>query len=171
METQMIADRPSGKPSSAIATPDIDALFAEQRRRYRAQPYPPAAQREAQLERLERAILRRRDTIERALLADFRKPPEETAYSEIIVTLAELRHAKARLAEWMRPQPVETSLSTFGSKAEIRYEPKGVVLVLAPWNYPFQLTFAPLIAALAAGCRAIVRPSEKAPATRDVMAE
>ena len=163
----MIADRPRIAP----AAPDLDAIFAEQRRRYRAEPYPSAAHRKAQLERLERAILKRRGALERALLADFRKPPEETAYSELIVTLVELRHAKAKVADWMQPRPVETALSMFGSKSEVRYEPKGVVLVMAPWNYPFQLLMAPLIAALAAGCRAIVRPSEKAPATRDVMAE
>jgi aldehyde dehydrogenase (NAD+) len=163
----MIADY----PSTGATTPDHAALFAEQRRRYRAEPYPTAQQREAQLERLETAILKRRGAIERALLADFRKPVEETAFSELLVTLVELRHAKQKLATWMRPQPVDGALSMFGSKAEIRYEPKGVVLIMAPWNYPFQLTMAPLIAALAAGCRAIVRPSEKAPATRAVMAE
>jgi aldehyde dehydrogenase (NAD+) len=163
----MIVDRP---PAPA-ATPDLDAIFAEQRRRYRLAPYPSAAHRKAQLERLETAILKRRGALERALLADFRKPPEETAFSELIVTLAELRHAKAKLAYWMKPKAVETALSMFGSKAEIRYEPKGVVLIMAPWNYPFQLTMAPLVAALAAGCRVIVRPSEKAPATRDLMAE
>jgi aldehyde dehydrogenase (NAD+) len=163
----MIAER---TPPAAVP-PEVAALYAEQRRRYRAEPYPPAARRIKQLERLERAILKRRSAIEAALLADFRKPPEETAYSEMIVTLTELRHAKAQLAGWMRPKPVETAPSTFGSKAEIRYEPKGVVLIMAPWNYPFQLTIAPLVAAIAAGCRAIVRPSEKAPATRDVMAQ
>ncbi|MBD5606791.1 MAG: aldehyde dehydrogenase family protein [Candidatus Eremiobacteraeota bacterium] len=162
----MIAER---TPDPAHV-PDLDAVFAEQRRRSRAEPYRPAAYRKLQLERLERAILRRRGEIEAALLADFRKPREETAYSELIVTLAELRHAKANLAAWMRPAPVATSLSTFGSKAEIRYEPKGVALIMAPWHYPFQLTIAPLVAAIAAGCRAIVRPSEKAPATRDVLA-
>jgi aldehyde dehydrogenase (NAD+) len=162
----MIAER----TPLTVATPDVAALFAEQRRRYRAEPYPPAARRIKQLERLERAILKRRAEIEAALLADFRKPPEETAYSELIVTLSELRHAKAQLADWMRPKPVATALSTFGSKAEIRYEPKGVVAIMAPWNYPFQLTLAPLVAAIAAGCRVIVRPSEKAPATREVMA-
>jgi aldehyde dehydrogenase (NAD+) len=168
----MIADRPTpATPAAPEPAPDLEALFAEQRRRSRAEPPPSASARKARLARLERAILSRRSAIERALLADFRKPPDETIFSEIVMTLVELRHAKARLAEWMRPQPVETSLSMFGSKAEIRYEPKGVVLVMAPWNYPFQLTLAPLVAALAAGCRAIVRPSEKAPATRALLAE
>jgi aldehyde dehydrogenase (NAD+) len=163
----MIADPPS-PPAAPL---DLDAIFAEQRRRYRENPYPTARERVARLERLERAILRRRGALERALLADFRKPPEETAFSELIVTLVELRHAKANLATWMRPEPVEASLATFGSKSEVRFEPKGVVLIMAPWNYPFQLAMAPLIAAIAAGCRAIVRPSEKTPATRDVMAQ
>jgi aldehyde dehydrogenase (NAD+) len=148
-----------------------DGIFAEQRRRYRAEPAPPAAYRKAQLERLERSILKRRAALESALFADFRKPAEETAYSELILTLVEIRHAKAKLAEWMRPQPVETALSMFGSKSEVRYEPKGVVLVMSPWNYPFFLTIAPLVAALAAGNRVVVRPSERAAATRALVAE
>jgi aldehyde dehydrogenase (NAD+) len=162
----MIAEHPA--PTASVH--DLDAIFAEQRRRYRAEPNPSSAHRKAQLERLERAILSRREAITRALFADFRKPVEETAFSELIVTLVELRHAKSKLETWMRPQPVDTALSVFGSKSELVYEPKGVVLIMSPWNYPFQLTIAPLVAALAAGCRAIVRPSEKAPATRDVMA-
>ncbi len=159
----MIAERPT--------LPDLDfaAVFEEQRRRYRAAPNPSLESRKANLDKLERAVRARRQAIRDALYADFRKPPEETEFTEYIVTLAELKFARDKLAKWMRPERVETPLSLFGSKAEVRFEPKGVVLIVAPWNYPFQLTIAPLIAALAAGNRCIVRPSEKAPATREVI--
>jgi aldehyde dehydrogenase (NAD+) len=145
------------------------AVFDEMRRRYRAAPTPSLAERKANLDALERAIHKHRAAIDAALLTDFRKSMYEAEFTEVILTLSELKHARANLEAWMKPQPVPGSLSMFGATAEVRFEPKGVVLILSPWNYPFQLTIAPLVAALAAGNRCIVRPSEKAPHTRDVM--
>ena len=159
----MIAEAPTAN------LPDVTAIFDEQRRRYRARPFPPIEERKASLDRLERAIRAHRDELKAALYSDFRKSADESEFTEFIVTLAELKYARAKLGGWMKPQGVDTPLSLWGSKAEVRYEPKGVVLIMSPWNYPFYLTIAPLIAALAAGNRAIVRPSEKAPAIRDVM--
>jgi aldehyde dehydrogenase (NAD+) len=161
----MIAERPPAPQEN-----DFGAIFAEQRRRYRDSPFQPLEQRRGNLDKLERAIRANHDALIAALCADFRKSPDETEFTEFVVTLAELKHARSKLATWMRPEAVETPLSLFGSRAEIRYEPKGVVLILAPWNYPFYLSIVPLIAALAAGNRAILRPSEKAPATRDAIA-
>lgn len=160
----MIADRP--------ATNELDAVqvFEEQRRRYRAAPYPSLQERKDKLDRLERALRNKREALKLALQSDFRKSFDESEFTELIVTLAELKQARANLASWMKPTTVATPLSLFGSKAEIRYEPKGVVLILSPWNYPVFLTIPPLIAALAAGNRVILRPSEKAPATREVLA-
>ena len=160
----MIAERPN------LPANDFSAIFAEQRRRYRAAPYPSLQARLVNLDKLEKAIRSSHDALIAALRTDFRKSPDETEFTEFVVTLAEIKHARSKLSTWMRPEGVEVPLSLFGSKAEVRSEPKGVVLILAPWNYPFYLTIAPLIAAVAAGNRCIVRPSEKAPATRDVMA-
>ena len=162
----MIAER----STTPIPELDFTAIFEEQRRRYRAAPYPPLEQRKGNLEKLESAIRSNHEALLEALRSDFRKSPDETEFTEFVVTLGELKFARSRLSTWMRPEAVETPLSLFGSKAEIRCEPKGVVLILAPWNYPFYLSIVPLIAALAAGNRVILRPSEKAPATRDVMA-
>ena len=148
----------------------IESIFAEQRRRYRAAPNPTLSERRARLDRLELALRDKREALKTALREDFRKSFDESEFTELIVTLAELKTARANLASWMKPTTVATPLSLFGSKAEIRYEPKGVVLILSPWNYPVFLTIPPLIAALAAGNRVILRPSEKAPATRDVIA-
>jgi aldehyde dehydrogenase (NAD+) len=160
----MIAERPT------LPETDFVAVFEEQRRRYRAAPFPSLETRLANLVKLEKAIVARRGAIREALFADFRKPVDEVEFTEYIVTLAELKFARAKLAKWMQPERVETPLTLFGSRAEVRYEPKGVSLIVAPWNYPFHLSVAPLIAALAAGNRVILRPSEKAPATREVLA-
>ncbi|GAC1491059.1 MAG: aldehyde dehydrogenase family protein [Vulcanimicrobiaceae bacterium] len=160
----MIADQPRSNEL------DFRAVFAEQRRRYRAQPNPPIADRRAKLERLERALRGHREALKAALYRDFRKPAAEAESTELIVTLAEIKYVRAKLASWAKPQKVATPALVFGARGELRYEPKGVVLVLAPWNYPVFLTIVPLIAAIAAGNRVILRPSEKAPATRDVLA-
>jgi aldehyde dehydrogenase (NAD+) len=128
-------------------------------------------ERRALLAALERAIVRRRPAIRRALWDDFRKPPIEVDATEIVTTLTELRYARKHLRAWAAPEAVATPPALFGARSEIRREPKGVVLIVAPWNYPFQLALAPLVAAVAAGNRALLRPSEKTPHTRAVIAE
>ncbi len=147
----------------------IREIFAAQRRRSRDEPSPTLAERRASLDRLAHAIRRRRREIADALWADFRKCRDEAELSEILFVLNEIKTARANLARWMTPKRVRGDLTTFGSTAELRYEPRGVACILAPWNYPFQLAIGPLVAALSAGCRVIVRPSEKAPHTRDVI--
>ena len=130
-----------------------------------------AAQRIAKLERLRTAILARQQAIRDAMFADFRKSPTEVDLTEILPTLVELKDAIRSLPGWMSPQRVPTPLSLVGTRSAIHYEPRGVVLIIGPWNYPFQLVIAPLIAAIAAGNCAIVKPSELTGKTSAVLAE
>ncbi len=160
----MIAERP--QPT----TTDFRPLFEEQRRRHLADPYPSLAERIKRLDALERAIVAHRRDVSSAIAADFGKSRDESEFTEIVLTLGELRLARRRLAKWMKPRTVRTPLIVFPAASQRRYEPRGVVLVMGPFNYPFQLAMVPLIAALAAGNRAIVRLSEKVPRTRDVVA-
>jgi len=125
----------------------------------------PARDRIAKLNQLRAAIVRRRGDLAAAVHADFRKPPAETELSEIQLVLREISHTTRHLARWMRPQRAPTPLVLAGSRSEIRYQAKGVALILAPWNYPIDLVLTPLVAAVAAGNCAIVRPSEKVPQT------
>src|SRR6185503_2663260 len=90
--------------------------------------------------------------------------------TEIQLALTELKDAAANVKRWMRRRRVGTPMHLFGTRSEIRCEPKGVVLIMAAWNFPFALIIAPLIAAIAAGNCSIVRPSEKVPATNRVLA-
>jgi aldehyde dehydrogenase (NAD+) len=153
----------------AEASHEIRAIFAEQRRRYRSNPNPTRRERLAQLDSLEKAIVRHREALYAAMWQDFRKARAEVELTEINTTLGELKLARKHLARWMRPKSVPTPLPQLGAKSQIRSEPKGVVLILSPWNYPVYLTLPPLIAAIAAGNRAIVRVSEKVPHTRTVL--
>jgi len=135
----------------------------------------PAAERKRRLQALLRAIASRRDALFEAMRADFRKNRTESELSEIQLVLTELRDAIAHVEDWMRPVPVPTPAHLLGTDSEIRYEPRGVVLIMAAWNYPFALIFAPLAGAVAAGNCVMVRPSERVPHTnavaRDILAD
>lgn len=111
----------------------------------------------------------RRDEIRAAMWADFRKPPEEVDLAEIYAVVGELRHAIRNLRRWMRPSPVSSRLALFGSRNWVHYEPKGMVLVIGPWNFPFNLTLSPVVSAIAAGNCVIVKPSELTPASSSCM--
>jgi aldehyde dehydrogenase (NAD+) len=122
-----------------------------------------ARDRLAKLEKLRRAIEARRSEIQQAAAADFRKPPEEVELGEIFPVLHEIGHARRHLKKWMKPAKVRPTIAMLGTQAQIRYEPKGVCLIISPWNYPFNLTFGPLVSAIAAGNTAIIKPSELTP--------
>ncbi len=125
--------------------------------------------RKIQLKRLLDMIRDNEDLILGALAADMRKPRLEAYASEIAVTLNEIRFARRKLSEWARPERTWTARPLLPSKCRVIREPLGVALIIAPWNYPFQLAAGPLVAAIAAGNCAVMKPSEMAPETSRVM--
>ncbi len=130
-----------------------------------------AAERKKRLQRLYDAVLRYRPKIEEALHLDFRRHPSETALGDIYPLATDIRHVKRHLKHWMRPQKVANPIAMMGARSYIHYEPMGVVLIISPWNYPLQLTFGPLVSAIAAGNCAIVKPSELTRHTSQVIEE
>ena len=129
----------------------------------------PYAFRKAQLQRLKDAILQHEKELQDALYADLKKSAEESWVTETGFVLSELNHARKHMKRWMQPEKVATNLLNFPSRSFIYKEPLGTVLIIGPWNYPFQLLFAPLIGALAAGNCVVLKPSEYAPFTSAVM--
>lgn len=127
--------------------------------------------RKEKLKKLEQTILAYREKIGDAIYADFKKPRPETDLTELSPTLIEIRHAIAEVSNWMRPKKVDTPISYFGTSSKLVYEPKGVSLIIAPWNYPFNLCIIPLVGAIAAGNTAILKPSEFTPHTSAVIKE
>ena len=123
-----------------------------------------------QLQALQASIIRSESAITAALFADLKKSPEEAYGSEIGLVLSEIRQAIRMLDTWMQPEIVATNLVNLPSRSKIYRDPLGVVLIIAPWNYPFQLLLNPLIGALAGGNCAVVKPSEYAPATANILA-
>ena len=110
-------------------------------------------------------MLSRREEIRAALWDDYRKPPAEVDLSEIYPAVGEARHAMRHLRRWMRPRRVATPIALIGSRSRIHYEPKGVALIISPWNFPVNLTFGPLVSAIAAGNCVVIKPSEMTPHT------
>ncbi|WP_299364963.1 aldehyde dehydrogenase family protein [Winogradskyella sp.] len=112
-----------------------------------------------------------RDRILEALRKDLGKPKVESELTEVYQIIGEIKHAKTHLHKWMRKHKVKTPLSMLGATSHYIYEPKGVCLIISPWNFPFNLTFGPLVSAIAAGNSAIIKPSEMTPSSSALMAE
>ena len=118
------------------------------------------SERKGRLKNLENWIMDHRTEIHETVFNDLQKPHQETDLTEVFVVLSEIRKARRNLRSWMMPKPAATSLTYLGTKAETFYEPKGTCLIIAPWNYPFQLAVGPLVSAVAAGNTVIIKPSE-----------
>lgn len=142
---------------------EIKRIFELQEKHKLELRYSTAEQRIATLEKLKVAIDNNKERIYQAAHNDFRKPRVEAALAEVFPIINGINYAQKNLKKWMKTQRIRGGIATFGIRSEIHYEPKGASLIISPWNYPFMLTFQPLTFAIAAGCTAIVKPSEMTP--------
>ena len=126
-------------------------------------------QRAAKLKSIETWLLNHREEIQEAMLADYSKPSSEVDLTEIWACVTEIRHIRRQLKKWMRSKKVPPTLTMAATDAWIQNEPKGVVLIIAPWNFPFNLTIGPLVCAIASGNCVIVKPSELTPNSSKLM--
>jgi coniferyl-aldehyde dehydrogenase len=153
----------------------MNAILARQKAAHLRDGAPTAEQRIERIDRCIGLLVDNRAAIEEALNADFgSRSREATAFTDVAGSIGPLKHARDHLRKWMRPEKRKTTpaiLGLFGAKAEVRFQPKGVVGVISPWNFPVNLTFAPLAGVLAAGNRAMIKPSEFTPATSALMAQ
>ena len=143
----------------------IQKIFDSQKAKSLELRQSTPAERIEKLKKIQESILRNQTKIQEALRKDFNKSEAETDISEILPTIGESKDAIRHLKYWLKPQRVGTPMTMFGAISEIHYEPKGRVLIISPWNYPFHLAFAPILAAIAAGNTVILKPSEFTPAT------
>jgi len=145
--------------------PELHRLFETQRARSVEAPFPEWSVRRDRLQRLRRVILEGEAEIEAAIDADFGgRPAVETQLAEVFPCLAEIRGALRHGAGWMRPRAASVGPWFLPARAEVIPRPLGVVGIIVPWNYPLYLAIGPLVAALAAGNRALVKVSEFTPA-------
>src|ERR1700749_4751461 len=153
----------------------MQALLARQKAANLRDGAPSAEKRIERLDRCIGLLGDHRKQIEAALNEDFgSRSAEATAFTDVASSIGPLQYAKGKVRTWMKTERRKTSpalLGLFGAKAEVRYQPKGVVGVISPWNFPVNLTFTPLAGILAAGNRAMIKPSEYTPATSALMAQ
>lgn len=128
-----------------------------------------AQERINKLKKLLGAVQKFEKEFQEALFQDFKKNATETTLTEIVPLQSEIKHAMSQLRKWIQPKSVSNPLHYFGTSGYVQYEPKGVTLILSPWNYPVSLTLSPLISAISAGCTAMLKPSELTPHTSVVL--
>jgi aldehyde dehydrogenase (NAD+) len=131
----------------------------------------PIYERTKKLKKILNYILKNREEIQKSLYQDFKKNPIETEITETFGTVAEIRHIIKNLEQWLTPKKVDTPLPLVGSQSKIMLEPKGVTLIISPWNYPFSLAVAPLVCAIAAGNTVILKPSELSANTSSLLSK
>jgi coniferyl-aldehyde dehydrogenase len=148
----------------------LEPLLAAQRAAYRANPMPSAEQRRAWLKSLRELILGEKQTLVDAVSSDFsNRAASETLLAEIMPSLHGIDYASKRLGKWMKPSRRHVGLAFQPASARVVYQPLGVVGIIVPWNYPLYLAFGPLIGALAAGNRVMIKMSESTPATSQLV--
>jgi aldehyde dehydrogenase (NAD+) len=125
----------------------------------------PIKNRKKRLEALRTWIKTNRQVIQQAVYDDFRKPASEVDTTEIFPALDEIKSALDNLDRWTKPKMVDAPITMVGTQAWVMVEPKGVCLIIAPWNYPFNLAVGPMVSALAAGNNVVLKPSEHTPHT------
>jgi len=150
----------------------MTVTLARLRAAHRRSGIPDEEQRLRWLSKLQSALLANKTRIADVLCEDYgNRSRHETLVSEVSITLGAIKYAKENLRDWMSPERREVAMTFFPARAEIVHQPLGVVGIIAPWNYPVQLAFAPLVGALAAGNRVMLKPSEIVPRTAALIAE
>ena len=150
---------------------EIARVFALHQARKIALRETTADERVAKLKRLRAAVTGAKARIVEAAYADMRKPEVEAILGEMFPVLSTIDFTAKRLHRWMRPQGVPAPLNMLGTRSHIQHEPKGSTLIISPWNVPIFLSFVPLASAVAAGCTAIIKPSEMTPNLARVVRE
>ena len=149
---------------------NFEALVARQRAYYESGATRPLAFRLEALRKLQEALRTREGELAEALRQDLNKALMESYMTETGIVLEEIRFHLKHLARWMRRRPVPTPMAQFHARSFVAPEPRGVTLILSPWNYPVQLCLAPLVGAISGGNCAVVKPSAYAPATSAALA-
>ena len=149
---------------------ELDRLFAAQRAAYAANPMPPADQRQQWLKALRELLSQERQALVEAISADFsHRSADETLLAELMPSLHGIHYASRHLKSWMKSSRRKVGMAFQPASAKVVYQPLGVVGIIVPWNYPLYLAIGPLVGALAAGNRVMLKLSESTPATGQLL--
>jgi coniferyl-aldehyde dehydrogenase len=175
MENSLKANQPvSSKPNiqHSPSLHDVEQQLKKLQQAYAAEPFPSEQLRKQQLKALKSALLKHKDKLLKAVSADFgQRSNDETLLADIMPVVMSIKHTLKHLREWMKPEKRSASMLFQPVSNVITYQPLGVVGIMSPWNYPIFLSLGPLVAAIAAGNRAMIKPSEFTPYTNRVISE
>ncbi len=174
MEATAVPTQSLAKPipmSPNVNLSEIQRIYDLQQKNKMNLKTSSAKERKMRLNRMKDVCFQYREKIQKAVNHDLRKAAIETDYTELYSTVAEIRNAISNLDKWMAPVEVDTPMLYVGSSSKIVYEAKGVCLIMTPWNYPFQMPMQHLVACIAAGNTAIIKPSEFTPNTSALVKE
>ena len=150
---------------------DLDATFSQLREAHRSDPFPDHAARKARLDALLTEVRDRREELVKAISADFgHRSWHESMTYDVLQVVSAIRYAKQNLRAWMAPEAVPMPVIYQPARAELVPQPLGVVGVIGPWNFPLQLSLVPVVQAIAAGNRVMLKPSELTPRTSEALA-
>ena len=151
---------------ASLQPDDLQSLLDKQRQAYAAHPFPPLAQRQQWLKSLRQLLSSEREVLIDAISQDFsHRSPDETLFAELMPCLHSIDYTLKHLKGWMKPSPRSVGMMFAPASAKVVYQPLGVIGIIVPWNYPLYLAIGPLIGALAAGNRVMLKLSEYTPAT------
>src|SRR4051812_32306789 len=153
-----------------MSTPDFSSLIARHRAYFRTGATRSAEWREGQLTALRAMMTDRAEAFHAALWTDLRRNRTDADLTDVKFLAADADHALSRLRQWMKPVSVGTPLVLQPARVQVQFDPLGVGLIIGTWNYPVMLTLSPLVAAISGGNAAVIKPSEMAAATADVIA-
>ncbi len=156
-------------PLDTAVQTEAERLFALQKDHAGELKQTNVRERRAMLRALKSALMEWRPKFHDALASDFNKPAAEVDLVEIMPVLGEIRYAHRHVRQWMAVHHVAAPPEFIGTRSYYRHEPKGNALIISPWNYPVNLSLVPLVSALAAGCTAIIKPSEHTPHTSETL--
>lgn len=149
----------------------IQKIVQEQKKYFASQQTKDLYKRKQLLKNLLKTVIKREKDIATALHADFKKSEYESIMTETSIVISELKKTIKNIHKWAKPRAVMPAFLNFPSSSKIYKEPYGAILIIAPWNYPYQLAFAPLIGAIAAGNTVVLKPSELTPNTSKITHE
>jgi len=166
-ETQSPA---AAEPAAESTTSALRAILDTQREAFLRDGPPPLAHRLSAIDKVHRILMDNKDEWAEAISQDFgNRAKEETLIAEIFLSVNSVRHCRKHLKKWMKPKSVPIAMQFKPARGKVHYQPLGVVGIIAPWNYPLQLAVVPLVQALAAGNRTMIKPSELTPRTSELL--
>jgi coniferyl-aldehyde dehydrogenase len=161
-----------GDAAAAVSGDSLRGAFDRMRAAHRASPMPSYEQRMERLTKLRKLTVDHQDAIAKAISEDFcNRSPVETRIAEVFATVGAIGYLKKNLKSWMKPVSRHVALTMKPGRAKVHCQPLGVIGILSPWNYPYNLAISPMAAALAAGNRVMLKPSELTPRTSALLAK